>query len=144
MHVAIQPLSSVAATTWPSVDAVTRALVVHKSAAVSVFSVILHPGLHAIALSYIVVPVALVLALVTFYVDSCSVERVTLPLAIVEARLSLVVPSLHAFTIPLVIVDDVLAAVGLLLIFKFLFFGETYYFIAFVVNVWVDLWALAS
>jgi hypothetical protein len=82
-HVSIQPLSCVDAATSPSVDAVTRALVVYECSAVDVFFAICEPALHAIAMSAVVVPVALVLGTVILCVYSCSVEQIVLPLAIV-------------------------------------------------------------
>ena len=119
-HVSIFPLSSVATAAWPSVDTVTIAVILYKTAAVHILFSIFIPSLHAVALSYVVVPVAFVLVFLILEVDSCSVEHVVLPLAIVVAWLWLVVPCLRTFTIPLVIRNNELALVTLFIIVELL------------------------
>jgi len=123
-HVALLPLSSVDAAAWPSVDTETITFVFDEGPAEGILIAICYPGLDAVALSDVVFPVSLVLGIVILFVDSCSVELIAHPLAIVVARPFLVVPSLLSITIPLIVSFNVLAAVRLLFSFELLFFKE--------------------
>lgn len=94
-------------------------------------------------MSAVVVPVALVLGTVILCVDSCSVELIVLPLAIVGVVSSVVFPSLLSFTVPFTIRYLVLATVELAVFLEF-HFVCFYFCFAFVEDICVNLWALTS